>query len=64
LRQTASVKKVNRRQEYRAEFNCRFAVTVAGKGTAFGRTRRQVLAWLFSIQHERRVHPDNAIRAG
>ncbi|MGA2197460.1 MAG: ISNCY family transposase [Bryobacteraceae bacterium] len=49
------------RQEYRAEFNRRFAVAAAGKGSAFVRTRRKDLAWVFSIQHERRVNPDNTI---
>jgi hypothetical protein len=49
------------RQQYRAEFNRRFAVAAAGKGSAFVRTRRKDLAWVFSIQHERRVNPDNTI---
>lgn len=48
-------------QQYRAEFNRRFAVKAAEKGTAFVRTRRKDLAWIFSIQHERRVNPDNTI---
>jgi transposase len=49
------------RQEYIAEFNRRFAVVAAGKGRAFVRTRRKDLAWVFSIQHERRVNADNTI---
>jgi len=56
-----SVEEANRflRQEYMAEFNRRFAVAAASKGNAFVRTRRKDLAWVFSIQHERRVNPDN-----
>ena len=49
------------RQEDIAEFNRRFAVAAAGKGSAFVRTQRKDLAWVFSIQHERRVNPDNTI---
>jgi hypothetical protein len=33
----------------------------AGKGSAFVLTRRKDLDWVFSIQHERRVNPDNTI---
>jgi hypothetical protein len=63
LRKITTVEEVNRflRQEYRAEFNRRFAVAATGKGSAFVRTRRKDLAWVFSIQHERRVNPDNTI---
>ena len=49
------------RQEYRSEFNGRFTVEAAGKGSAFVRTRRKDLGWVFSIQHERRVNLDNTI---
>jgi transposase len=49
------------RQHYQAEFNRRFAVTAAGKGSAFVRTRRKDLDWVFSIQHERTVNQDNTI---
>jgi len=49
------------RQQYQAEFNRRFAVAAAGKGSAFVRTRRKDLDWVFSIQHERTVNPDNTI---
>ncbi len=49
------------REKYREEFNRRFAVAATGKGSAFVRTRRKDLAWVFSIQHERRVNPDNTI---
>ena len=63
LRQIHTTEEANRflRQEYIAEFNRRFAVGAAGKGSAFVRTRRKDLGWVFSIQHERRVNPDNTI---
>jgi transposase len=63
LRKIGTVEEANGflRQEYRAEFNRRFAVAAAGKGSAFVRTRRKDLAWVFSIQHERRVNADNTI---
>src|SRR5580658_5291236 len=63
LRRITTVEEANRflRQEYLAEFNRRFAVAAAGRGSAFVRTRRKDLAWVFSIQHERRVNPDNTI---
>ena len=49
------------REEYVKEFNRRFAVPAAGKGSAFVRTRRKDLDWVFSIQHERTVNQDNTI---
>ncbi len=49
------------RDEYQAEFNRRFAVPAAAKGSAFVRTRRKDLEWVFSIQHERTVNGDNTI---
>ncbi len=63
LRQITTVEEANGflRQEYRGEFNQRFAVAAAGKGSAFVRTRRKDLDWVFSIQHERTVNPDNTI---
>ena len=63
LRQIRTIEEANQflRQKYRAEFNRRFTVAAAGKGTAFVRTRRKDLAWVFSIQHERRVNADNTI---
>src|SRR5271157_2785702 len=62
-RRITTVEEANRflRQEYRAEFNRRFAIAAAGKGSAFVGTRRKDLARVFSIQHERRVNPDNTI---
>jgi spore maturation protein CgeB len=63
VRQITTVEEANRflREEYRAEFNRRFAVAAAGQGSAFVRTRRRDLAWVFSIHHERRVNGDNTI---
>jgi transposase len=49
------------RQQYQAEFNRRFSIVAAGKGSAFVKTRRKDLDWVFSIQHERTVNPDNTI---
>lgn len=49
------------RNEYMAEFNERFAVPAAQKGTAFVRTRRRDLDWVFSVQHERIVNNDNTV---
>src|SRR5438105_3419441 len=63
VRKIRTVEEANRflRLEYIAEFNRRFGVAAAGKDSAFVRTRRKDLAWVFSIQHERRVNPDNTI---
>jgi hypothetical protein len=63
LRRIATVEEANRflRQEYRSEFNRRFKAEAASKGSAFVRTGRKDLGWVFSIQHERRVNPDNTI---
>jgi transposase len=63
LRQIVTVEEANQflHQQYRAEFNRRFAVAAASKGSAFVRTRRKDLAWVFSIQQERRVNSDNTI---
>ena len=63
LRKMATLEEANSflRQQYQAEFNRRFAVAAAGKGSAFVRTRRKDLDWVFSIQHERTVNQDNTI---
>jgi transposase len=47
--------------EYVAEFNGRFTVSAAEKGSAFVRARRKDLDWIFSLQHERTVNQDNTI---
>jgi hypothetical protein len=49
------------RNEYSAEFNGRFAVPAAQKGSAFVRARRKDLDWIFSVQHERTVNNDNTL---
>ena len=63
IRNLRTVEEANRflREEYRAECNRRFAVPAAGKGSAFVRTRRKDLEWVFSLQHERTVNGDNTI---
>ena len=49
------------RNEYTAEFNRRFAVPSAQRGTAFVRAHRRDLDWVFSAQHERMVSNDNTV---
>ena len=49
------------RTEYIAEFNKKFAVAAAQKGSAFVRLRRRDLDWIFSLQHERTVNNDNTV---
>ena len=63
IRQIGTVEAANRflREDYRAEYNRRFAVAAAGKGSTFVRTRRKDLEWVFSLQHERTVNGDNTI---
>ncbi len=48
--------------EYVAEFNRRFSVAVAQKGTAFVRLKRRDLDVIFSVQQERVVNQDNTIQ--
>jgi len=63
LRGIQDVERANEflRNEYIAEFNIRFAVGATQKGTAFVRTRRKDLDWIFSVQHERTVNNDNTV---
>jgi hypothetical protein len=63
LRKITNVDKANEflRREYIAEFNSKFSVKAAQKGTAFVRLHRKDLDWVFSIQHERTVNNDNTI---
>ncbi len=63
LRGIHSVEAANEflRSEYIAEFNRKFAVAAAQKGTAFVRLQRKDLDWVFSIQHERTVNNDNTV---
>jgi transposase len=49
------------REHYIAEFNERFAVPAAQKGSAFVRLRRTDLDWIFSVQQERTVGNDNTV---
>src|SRR3954469_11090833 len=46
------------------EFNTRFSVPAAEKGTAFRRTGRSDLNWIFSVQTERVVDKDNTVAIG
>src|SRR6202011_555930 len=49
------------RDHYIAEFNAKFTVAAAEKGTAFRRTSRSDLNWIFTVQTERIVAKDNTI---
>jgi hypothetical protein len=49
------------RAEYMAEFNRRFAVAAEQRGSAFVRSRRRDLDWVFSLQQERTVNRDNTV---
>ena len=49
------------RQRYIAEFNAKFTVPAAEKGTAFRRTSRSDLDWIFTVQTERVVAKDNTV---
>lgn len=49
------------REQYIKEFNDRFSVAAAQKGTAFVRAKRKDLDWIFSLQHERTVANDNTV---
>ena len=49
------------RTEYIAEFNSKFTVAAAQKGSAFVRLRRRDLDWIFSLQHDRTVNNDNVV---
>src|ERR1700686_736420 len=50
------------RERYVAEFNAQFTVAAAGKGTAFRRTSRPDLNWIFTVQTERMVAKKNTTR--
>jgi hypothetical protein len=49
------------RERYIAEFNTRFTVKAAEKGTAFRRCSRSDLDWVFTVQTERVVAKDNTV---
>jgi len=58
-----TVEQANRflREHYIAEFNTKFAVQAAERGTAFRKSARGDLDWVFSIQTERVVAKDNTV---
>ena len=49
------------RERYIAEFNRKFTVPAREKGTAFRRTARTDLNWIFTVQTERVVAKDNTV---
>jgi hypothetical protein len=49
------------RERYMAEFNQKFTVPAKERGTAFRKTGRTDLDWIFSVQSERAVARDNTI---
>ena len=49
------------RERYIGEFNARFMLKAAERGTAFRRCGRSDLDWIFSIQTERIVAKDNTV---
>ncbi len=49
---------------YIAEFNDKFTVSAKEKGTAFRRTARSDLNWVFTVQTERVVAKDNTVAIG
>jgi hypothetical protein len=61
-----TVEQANRflRERYIAEFNGKFAVVAAEKGTAFRRCLRTDLNWIFTVQTERVVGNDNTVAIG
>jgi len=52
------------RERYIREFNTKFTVKAAEKGTAFRRPSRTDLNWVFTIQTERVVAKDNTVAIG
>src|SRR6266545_1930885 len=52
------------RERYIEEFNRKFTVAAAEKGTAFRRTSRSDLNWIFTVQTERVVDKDNTVAIG
>jgi hypothetical protein len=49
------------RKRYIKEFNEKFSMPAAEKGTAFRRTGRSDLNWIFTVQTERVVDKDNTV---
>jgi len=58
-----NIEEANRflREQYISQFNAKFAVAAAQKGTAFRRCRRTDLDWIFTVQSERVVANDNTV---
>jgi hypothetical protein len=52
------------RDRYITEFNQKFSVAAAEKGTAFRRATRSDLEWVFTVQTERVVGKDNTVAIG
>jgi transposase len=52
------------RERYIAEFNAKFTVPAKEKGTAFRKTSRTDLNWIFTVQTERVVAKDNTVAIG
>jgi hypothetical protein len=52
------------RERYIGEFNEKFTVAAEEKGTAFRRTSRSDLNWIFTVQTERVVAKDNTVAMG
>jgi transposase len=52
------------REKYIAEFNTKFSVAAPEPGTAFRRTSRRDLNWIFTVQTERVVAKDNTVAIG
>ncbi len=51
-------------ERYIGEFNAKFTVAAKEKGTAFRKTSRTDLNWVFTIQTERVVDKDNTVKVG
>ena len=52
------------RERYIGEFNEKFSMPAEQKGTAFRRTSRRDLNWIFAVQTERVVAKDNTVAIG
>jgi transposase len=52
------------RERYIAEFNQKFTVAAKEKATAFRKTSRSDLNWIFTVQSERVVAKDNTVTMG
>jgi transposase len=52
------------RERYIGEFNAKFSVPAGQRGTAFRRSSRVDLEWIFTVQSERVVAKDNTVAIG